>query len=362
MAISKKTKEKSSSLSSAYKPKSSVESAYRRMNAFNEYLPDYADSYSKQLSDIYNRIKASPGFSYNPENDGAYRSFADEYNALGALAIAANQQQAQELTGGAGSSYAPEVSAQGLSRIKDSAENAIPSFLKNAGEAYAANEDVYKSIYQAAANAKKSELESYSALADAYNKYNSEMQKEYADARNSDYSEYTADRDFWNAQYQNELEGENNEKKLELKKYDVYKELAENKCADFKEKQNNKGMRSYLDGMVKEGKLTRYLADELYRRYKYEAPAVRSSSGGGGSSKRRSSQKSSYSGGGNKKFDAFADWTPDENILKFINLNNRADKYLTAINWVDYLVDNGRIDKYNRKRYIQYFKDYYKSK
>ena len=359
MAISKNTKNTRISSSAAYKPGSSVESAYKRMNVFSNYLPAYSDSYSKQLSDIYSKIKNSREFSYNPENDAAYRRFADEYNALGALAAASNQQQAQELTGGAGSTYAPEVSSQGLSQLKEEAENAIPSFLKNAEEAYAANEDAYKSIYEAASNAKKSELEDYGALAAAYNKYNDQLQKEYSDAQSSDYSQYNANRDFLNAQHQNELEAENDEKKLELKKYDVYTELAENKCADFKEKQNNKGMKSYLDKMVKEGKLTRYLADELYRRYKYEAPAVRSSSGGRRSSGGRYSAKGNSK---NEKFDAFADWTPDDNIIKFINLNNRADKYTTAIEWVDYLVDNGNIEKFNRKRYIEYFKDVYKNK
>lgn len=359
MALSKNTKDKQKSSSSAYKPGNEVSVAQKRLSALNEYIPVYSDSYSAQLSDIYGRIKDSREFSYSPDNDSAYRRFADEYNALSALAIAGNQQQAQELTGGAGASYAPEVSAQGLARIQEGAKDAIPSFLQNAEGAYMANEDLYKNIYQAISNAKKSELDDYSSLANAYNKYDAEMQKEYSDARNFDYGKYSSDRDFWSTQYQNELEGENAEKKLALKKYDVYEEIAENKCADFKEKQNNKGMKSYLDSMVKEGKLTRYLADELYRRYKYVAPAVSSSSGGRSYSKRSSAGRktSSKSKSEDELFDAFADWVPDENIIKFINLNNRADSYTTAINWLDYLIKKEKIEKYEKNLYVKYFKD-----
>lgn len=362
MAISKNTKNKLKSSSSSYKPGNAVENAYRRMTAMNDYLPAYSDSYSRQLSDIYSKIKNSREFSYNPENDSAYRRFADEYNALGALALAGNQQQAQELTGGAGSTYSPEVASQGMTRIKESAEDAIPSFLKNAEEAYTANEDLYKSIYQAAANAKKRELEDYSSLANADSKYDAQAQQEYSDARDFDYNRYSSNRDFQNAQYHNELENENAEKTLVHKKYDVYTSLAEDKCADFRDKQNNKGMKSYLDSLVKDGKLTQYLADELYRKYKYEAPVSRTSSYRRSYSSRRTTSKktSKKSKNDSELFDAFADWKPDENVIKFINLNNRADKYVTAIEWINYLADKGQIEDYNKKRYVNYYKEIYR--
>ena len=294
----KETKKKKSTAELPYKQSKSVKSAYNRLSAVKDYLPVYSDSYENQLKSIYQKIKETPDFSYSPENDLAYRRFADEYRRLGALAFAQNQADAQGLTGGYGSSYAPDVFSQGLSSFNESAENAKPIFYQNAMGAYAANNDLYKSIYDSLAGARRKELDEYEAMAQAENDRLKAVQKEYKNERDTDYDIYASDRDFWAKQYQYETNSDNAAKELELKKQ------------------------------------------------KAAASASRS-----GSRSSRSSSKSDDSG----KYDLFEHWSPNQRIIKFVNLNNRANSYATALEWLDYLINQGRLDKNEKFMYAYYF-------
>ena len=358
MAVSKNTKSKKQASDSAYKSSGEVSSALSQLSAISDYQPRYVDSYSDRLKSLYERIREAKPFAYSPENDAAYRRFAEEYNALGSLAAVGNNEAAQGLTGGFGSDYAPEVAAQGEARMSEEARNAQSDFALLARGAHEANDEALSNRYNALSEARRSELSDFENAANAFNEQLAAAQKNYSETRDNDYRAYSDNRDFWAQQFENELAGENAEKKLELKKYDVYEEIAENKCAQFAEKKNNSAMRSYLDNMVKQGKLTKYLADNLYQRYKYTAPASRSSGGSRSSrSSGRSSGKSKSSELKEKKFDAFENWLPNANIIKFINLNNRAGDFNTAVHRIDELVKQGRISKEDKLYYVYYYRN-----
>ena len=356
MAVSKKTKKQYNKVFSRYEPSSSLNSSAAKLSALSKRFPQYSNSYETQLKQIYNKIKNNPDFEYMPETDSAFRRFADEYNALSNLTIAANQAQAQGLTGGYGSSYAPEVASQGVADMKENAEYAKPAFVQMAQEAYKANSDLYKQLYDTAAAERDDELESYVNSANAYQKEYEALQKKYADKRDFDYSKYKDNRDFWAKQYEIELENENKSKDFLFKKYDTWRSIAENKCADYNDKKNNKAMRSYLNKLVEEDKLTGYIADNLYRKYKYVAP-VRSSSSSG-----RRSYSSRRSSSASDKFDPMENFVPDDKILQFVNMRNRGDDFNTALNWLDYLVDNGTLDKNEKYYYVYYYRDKFKDK
>ena len=348
MAVSKKTKKRYNQTFSPYVPSSVLNSYSDKLKALSNRFPEYSNSYEAQLKSIYNKIKYNPDFEYMPQNDIAFRRFADEYNALSGLAIASNQNQAQGLTGGYGSSYAPEVATQGYSEMKDNAEYAKPEFMKMAQLAYQANNDLYKNLYDTASLARNDELEGYANAVKAYQKEYDALYKKYTDKRDFDYGKYSDNRDFWAKQYENELENENKAKEYVFKKYDTWNEIAANKCSDYNDKKNNKAMREYLNKLVEEDKLTGYMADKLYRKYKYVAPS-RSSGSRSGRSGRQYSK--------NKKFDAMENFVPDENILKFVNLRNRGEDFNTAVNWLDYLVDNGTLNKNEEYYYVNYYRD-----
>ena len=351
MAISKNTKNKYKSSTADYKESSGVTNARNNLSKMANQAPVYTNSYATQLNDIYSKLKQGKDFNYNPQNDAAFRRFADEYNALSELAIAENQAQAEGLTGGYGSTYAPEVATQGLARMKDNVQNAEPLFMEQAQNAYMANNDALKNMYQAAADARNDELEAYGNRANAYDNQYSMAQKRYSDTRDFDYNKYNDNREFWSTQYKNEQDQANTDAEYQFKIYDTYNKLAAQKCADYADKKNNSGMKAYLNGLVKEGKLTKYMADNLYKQYKYTAPSRSGGSGGRSRSSGRSSLKSS---GG---YDPMEEWSPNERIIKFINMNNRADDYSTALGWIDYLIKEGRLDKDEKLYYAYYYKD-----
>lgn len=84
---------------------------------------------------------------------------------------------------------------------------------------------------------------------------------------------------------ENKKENERDEK---WKANEINLSLAADKCDSFKDKKDNKGMKSYLNKQVKNGNITKYQADALYKQYKYTA----TKSSGGGSGGRRSSGSS----------------------------------------------------------------------
>ena len=174
--------------------------------------------------------------------------------------------------------------------MKENAENAKPLFYEQARKTYMENTDADIDAFNAALSAKKDELSEYSKRADAYNNQYQMAQKRYSDNRDFDYNKYSDNREFWAQQYHNEQQQANYNKEYQLKEYETYSKLASVKCAEYNDKKNNKGMRSYLDGLVKNGKLTKYMADNLYNQYKYTAPK---SSGGRVSTKKSNKDETS---------------------------------------------------------------------
>lgn len=302
-------------------------------------MPQYQDSYANQISGIYNQIKNGKPFEYDPHNDVAFRRFADEYNALSGLAIAGNQAQAQGLTGGFGSSYAPDVANQGLARMRESVNDTQPMFYQAAQQAYMADNDRLMDMYQAASSARADELGEYVNQANAeQDRYNLAAQK-YANSRDFGYQKYGDNRDYWAQRYWNDVEQQNFERDYQFKIYDTYEKLAANKCADYKDAKNNSGMRSYLDGLVSKGKLTKYMADNLYKQYKYTAPK---SSGGGSRSKKRTS---GYTGGDGDDVDLAQQADNTDYVEQFVYEHQNVGNYDRIMTDIDEWEKDGKLTK-----------------
>ena len=306
MAINKNTEDEYNKSNAAYRENNSTASARNNLTGLGAQAPQYRKSYADQLENIYGRLKNGESCNYDPQNDAAFRRYADEYNALSGLAIAGNQQQAQQLTGGYGSTYAPDVAEQGLARLQSGVTGAQPGFYNAARQAYMAENDRLNNMYSATAAARDAELEQYQKQVDAYNNRYQMAQQRYADERDFGYNQYKDTRNYNASQYefaqkQEQFDSELAQKETEysrdyeLKSFEVYTKLAAVKCAEYNEAKNNSGMKAYLDGLVEAGKITQYMADNLYNQYKY---TVTSSGGGGGRSSsggKKSSSSSSYS-------------------------------------------------------------------
>lgn len=251
-------------------------------NARNSLLavqaPTYNNSFKDQIEGIYGRIKNRQDFDYNPENDAAYRQYADQYRALVGLAVAGNQAHAQELTGGYGSTYAPEVARQGQVMLNGAVEAAQPAFYQLAQNRYDMNTDQLVNMYGAAAGRRDTELEDFGRQADVYNDRYQRAADLYNMLEDRGYDRYMGNKEFNYQQKQMNIAQDQANKELQLEKYDAYYNLANGKCGDYAAKGDNKGMKAYLQGLVKAGKITQYMADNLFKANKYEPPKR---SGGG---------------------------------------------------------------------------------
>lgn len=255
---------------SPYKDNKAINNARSTLLAIQP--PTYTNTYGNQIKGIYNNIKNRKDFDYNPANDAAYQQYAAQYRALVGLAVAGNQAQAQELTGGYGSTYAPEVARQGQMRLNEGVTAAQPAFLQLAQNKYDLGTEQLYNQYNAAAGRRDAALEDYSRQADIYNDRYGRAADMYNALEDRGYERYMNNRDFNYAQNQMNISQDQANKEYKLQKYDTYNQLAGNKCADFQNKGDNKGMKAYLKGLVKKGKITQYMADNLYKQYKYIPP------------------------------------------------------------------------------------------
>ena len=310
MSVSKSTKTNTKKASKAFKQSNTALAMQNDIASFQNAAPIYSDSYANQLGELYSKIKNGSAAEYSPENDIAYRRFADEYRALGALAAAQSIAQAQGLTGGYGSTYAADAASGAVQSAQAMAESTQPMFARLAREAQIASDEVLKNMFEAAKSARADELKDYGELAKAYKNQFDLAVKRYADQNSFEYEKYKANREFWDKQYQNELDAERAEQKLELKKL----------------KAANSGSSGSSGGSRR--------------------------SGGGSRASSSSKGKSSESG----KADPLAKWSPNMRIVKFINLNNRANSFNTAVKWINYLVKKERIAKDERLFYVYYFR------
>lgn len=283
------------------------------------------NNYAQQMQEMYNRVASKGAFFYDKANDKAYQQWAELYRQLGGLSTAATQQAANNLTGGYGSTYAPQVAAQTDNAYQANVDAALPAFYQQAQEEWYAQKQNDLAAYQVAIegykNIENSNVNRNNAWADIAGAAAGRSNQENANAIN----QYTDNRDFWLDQYwkeqnaaneaaetnserywnDNSLKENSRQFKAQLKedtkqnKRDEYwsmneinVSIAADKADSYRDKKDNKGMKAYLKAQVKKGNITQYQADAIYKQYKYTPP--KSSGGSGG---RRSSGSSSGKSG-----------------------------------------------------------------
>ncbi len=86
--------------------------ALRRMQETEQTRPEYQDSYSQQLKDLYDKIMGREKFQYDAANDPLYQQYRQMYVQQGRQAMADTMGQAAGLTGGYGSTYSQAAGQQ----------------------------------------------------------------------------------------------------------------------------------------------------------------------------------------------------------------------------------------------------------
>ena len=140
-----------------------------QMNLASRMNP-YKSQWQTQLDDTMNRIMNREKFSYDLNGDALWKTYKDQYQTGGKMAMMDTMGQAAALTGGYGNSYAQGVGQQAYQGYMQGLNDKIP--------------------------------ELYQMALDSYNREGDELLQQYslmADRESTDYGRYIDDRNF---QYQ----------------------------------------------------------------------------------------------------------------------------------------------------------------
>ena len=100
-------------LEQGYTPSDEVTAARAYRDSVAAMEPGaYQSRFEEKLQELYDQIAGREAFSYDPEEDEAYRRYAKLYAAKGAAAMEDTLGKAASLTGGYGSSYAQSAGQQ----------------------------------------------------------------------------------------------------------------------------------------------------------------------------------------------------------------------------------------------------------
>lgn len=106
----------------------------------------------RELNELYSAITGRRAFSYNPNADPMYRSYAEQYVQNGRLAMRDTMGQAASLTGGYGSSYSQSAGQQRYDEYLRSLGEVLPELYGMAYRQYsdqgAALQDAYDMAFQ----------------------------------------------------------------------------------------------------------------------------------------------------------------------------------------------------------------------
>lgn len=98
---------------------------------------DAASTYAPYIQEVMDRVLNRPAFSYDPETDPLYQSYAKQYRREGQRAAADTLGQAAALTGGRPSSWAVTASQQAGDRYAAALADKVPELRQLAYQMYA---------------------------------------------------------------------------------------------------------------------------------------------------------------------------------------------------------------------------------
>lgn len=256
--------------------------ALRRMQETEQTRPEYQDSYSQQLQDLYDKIMGREKFQYDAANDPLYQQYRQMYVQQGRQAMADTMGQAAGLTGGYGSTYSQAAGQQQYDAYLQKLNEVVPELYAQARQAYNDEGDRMLQQYQLTGDLRDDE---YSRYQDQLSNWWKDLSYQ-ADRADTEYSRGAEN--WWNA----ESAGRQDREFAYQQKKDAYSNLVTLIGAT--------GYSPSQQELEAAGMSAAEAAkwQEYYRQQQAAAAAAArySSSGGSGSSGRSSARKSS--GGG----------------------------------------------------------------
>lgn len=155
--------------------------------------PTYADSYSGQLGDLYNKITNRNPFSYDASKDPLYQAYKDQYIQGGKLAMKDTMGQAAALTGGYSNTYGQQVGQQAYDAYLQNLGEVIPQLYNMAYQQYQDQGDALTKQYAMLGDLRDQEYGRYrDALGDWEGERNYAAQLEAEDYKRRTAAENTA--------------------------------------------------------------------------------------------------------------------------------------------------------------------------
>lgn len=168
--------------------------ALRRMQETEQTRPEYQDSYSRQLKDLYDKIMGREKFQYDAANDPLYQQYRQMYVQQGRQAMADTMGQAAGLTGGYGSTYSQAAGQQQYDAYLQKLNEVVPELYAQARQAYNDEGDRMLQQYQLTGDLRDDE---YSRYQDRLSNWWKDLSYQ-ADRADTEYSRGAEN--WWNAE------------------------------------------------------------------------------------------------------------------------------------------------------------------
>ena len=168
--------------------------ALRRMQETEGTRPEYQDSYSRQLQDLYERIMGREKFQYDAANDPLYQQYRQMYVQQGRQAMADTMGQTAGLTGGYGSTYSQAAGQQQYDAYLQKLNEVVPELYAQARQAYNDEGDRMLQQYQLTGDLRDDE---YSRYQDRLSNWWKDLSYQ-ADRADTEYSRGAEN--WWNAE------------------------------------------------------------------------------------------------------------------------------------------------------------------
>lgn len=168
--------------------------ALRRMQETEQTRPEYQDSYSQQLKDLYDKIMGREKFRYDAANDPLYQQYRQMYVQQGRQAMADTMGQAAGLTGGYGSTYSQAAGQQQYDAYLQKLNEVVPELYAQARQAYNDEGDRMLQQYQLTGDLRDDE---YSRYQDRLSNWWKDLSYQ-ADRADTEYSRGAEN--WWNAE------------------------------------------------------------------------------------------------------------------------------------------------------------------
>lgn len=168
--------------------------ALRRMQETEQTRPEYQDSYSQQLKDLYDKIMGREKFQYDAANDPLYQQYRQMYVQQGQQAMADTMGLAAGLTGGYGSTYSQAAGQQQYDAYLQKLNEVVPELYAQARQAYNDEGDRMLQQYQLTGDLRDDE---YSRYQDRLSNWWKDLSYQ-ADRADTEYSRGAEN--WWNAE------------------------------------------------------------------------------------------------------------------------------------------------------------------